>query len=100
MDVGAYQYLRQLFGAYFHEDWADEFGTTENVVAAFMRKEPAEVVAGARRNLSMFIETGYTDQEIDKLLQELGCYYYCDPNHSTYFRWLQGVLEIMSTQLE
>ncbi len=64
-------HLRQLFGAYLHQDFAAEFGDVEKAARAYARDEPHDV----KPALSELDELSraHAGRELEQKLTELGC---------------------------
>lgn len=90
------RYLRHFFGSYFHQDWDIDYGSTEEVVDAFVRREPQEAIDGAKKELREIIDDSCTEAEIEKILLDFGCEYYVDKSHSQPSIWIKQVLELLS----
>ncbi len=67
--------LVQLFGAYLHQDWCDEFESPDEAVNAFRSGEPEEAVSAARQELSELIALDLDETALSDLMSSLGCYY-------------------------
>ena len=68
----AYPHLDQLFGAYFHQDWALDGARWEEVVDLFAAESAPDVVAESRAELARVAAAGFTDGELTRLLTQLG----------------------------
>jgi hypothetical protein len=86
--------LRQLFGAYFHQDWDRDFGTPDNALSAFIRDKSGQEsefkeLADSIRDFAR--EYASDDELTAALFKELGCEYF-PPGHGVSTRvWLQDV---------
>ena len=79
--------LHHLVGAYFHQDWDEDYGSYPQALAAFLRESPElarplQQEVGSLRVLS--------EDEVDGVLDELGCEYTLHPDES-WLRWLDDL---------
>ncbi|MBU2711908.1 contact-dependent growth inhibition system immunity protein [Zooshikella harenae] len=86
-----YPVLTHLFSCYFHQDWPDEFDSPDMALDAFVDSETAEFVKIARDELKKIIDSGCSDNEILRLLNELGCYYEPTADYSSAVSWLKDI---------
>lgn len=62
--------LLGLLGAYFTEDWGDDYGTWQGTVAAFAADARASDVEKAASELDALLASGATDDDVNWLLQK------------------------------
>ncbi len=75
------EHLRQLFGAYFHQDWAAEVADWRGVVAVFVKENTPAYVARTADELERLAQTDLAESELAALLSdELGCCYLPRPD--------------------
>lgn len=86
-----YPILRQLFGAYLHQDWHDDFETADEAVDAFFRDLAESQRSAARHELDDLIEgvARLGPEEALRLLGELGCDYYPPGDGYSAAGWLE-----------
>jgi hypothetical protein len=83
--------LKQFFDCYFHQDWADEFESTSDVVSAFLAAEPEDLVNEVRVQLRKLLELGDENSTALKdMVIRLGCGYYLSDDDA-YRRWLKMI---------
>lgn len=68
--------LSNLLAAYFHQDWAMEFGSVEAVADYYRGSESPEQVEAARAELAALLDEGLDDAALGARLQALGCEYH------------------------
>lgn len=91
MTTQSYPALSQFLGAYFHQDWPEEFPDPESAIAAFRRKEPPELVRTACSELDQAHCEAQQSADPSKLLAELGCYYDPQADGRSVPQWLAHV---------
>ena len=62
--------LQDLLGAYFTEDWGDDYEAWQGVVAAFAADAEARGVEQTVSELDALLASGATDEDIDWLHQK------------------------------
>ena len=82
--------LEHLAGAYFHQDWYDEFGDEWKAVDAFIAGSPSHVGALPTEIEALLSET-QSDQAIEAYLDSLGCEYTPTPEQGGYRGWLSEI---------
>ncbi len=97
MTTHTYPALSQFLGAYFHQDWPEEFTGPEAAIAAFRRKEPPEVVRAACSELEQAFRELQQSSDPSKLLSDLGCYYDPQSDGHTVSEWLAHVRAELTT---
>ena len=91
MKNNKYPALLQFFSCYFHQDWLDEFDSPELAVDSFIESESSESVEAASDELTVILDAGYGDDEMLRLLSELGCYYELKADYSSPSLWLKDI---------
>jgi len=84
--------LYQLFGGYFHEDWAEEHATPDAAVRAFVAEAPREAAAAARSELDRLLASGLSDAALTRLLEDG---FHSDHVPQRAAEWLVGVRETL-----
>ena len=88
--------LSLLLGGYFHEDWAVDDTTHEDVVRRFVRENPRDIVKQARQELAAFLEANHEDAAAaSRLLDQEGCRFDPTPLGMTPYDWLRRVSNIL-----
>ena len=85
--------LQQFFGAYFHQDWADEHATADEVIDAFLLDSSTDVIVTVKKEILELI-ISYTNESnfLEKLLHEQYCYYYYLHEWASGPLWLSHVV--------
>lgn len=79
--------LQQFFGAYFNQDWIEEYSTADEVIDAFLLESSRDVITVVKNEILELISSYNTEPDFqNQLLSEYSCYYYY-PN-----QWASGVL--------
>ena len=93
-----YPGLLQLLSCYFHQDWSDEFDSPSMAVDAFVKSEAVESVKAARLEIESILSSKYSENEVSNLLRELGCYYEPLVDYASIKKWLEDILERLSSK--
>lgn len=92
--------LESFFGSVFHQDWCDDFDSSDAVVAQFFRDHPDEKeLAAIVRALRKLIATDTDEKTMLARLYELGCYLYPPGLGLTARAWLTDVAERFDREL-
>jgi hypothetical protein len=91
MTTHAYPALLQFFGGYLHQDWADEFSSPEQAIAAFINQEPVEARRAAQQELADLIPRVPSLEDPVRVLMDLGSYYDPTADGHTVAGWLEHV---------
>ena len=92
-----YPALRRLFGAYFHQDWQDEYVTSTNAVQAFLRAAPYAAVDTTRHELDGVLASTLDDEELGRLLRDgFDCNYVPQANDLGNRAWLEQLRDLMA----
>jgi CdiI immunity protein len=89
--------LRNLFGAYLHQDFDLEYGTVWTAVEDFTSTNPVEWVAAARKELVEILEMKLDERSLEGLVERSGCAYYAPADGYTYSAWLVELEERLRT---
>lgn len=91
-----YPTLHRLFGAYFHQDWQDDYATSTVAVQAFVREAPHATVDAARRELDRLLASSLDDGELGGLLREgLDCNYVPQVDELSNHAWLARIRDLL-----
>lgn len=91
-----YPALHRLFGAYFHQDWHDDYATSTGAVQAFLREAPYAMVDMTRRELEHLLASPLGDEELGRLLHEgFDCNYVPLVDELSNRAWLVRIHELM-----
>ncbi|MFU2330434.1 contact-dependent growth inhibition system immunity protein [Pseudomonas sp. NFX98] len=68
--------IHDFFGAYFHQDWAVEHDTAEQVIDSFLADSDPEDLVKVQHELNVLLEQNKDESVLrEYLLKELSCYY-------------------------
>lgn len=91
-----YPALHRLFGAYFHQDWQQDYTTSTGAVQTFLREAPFAMVDAARRELDDMLASPLEDDELGRLLREgFDCNYVPQVDELSNRAWLARVRDLM-----
>jgi hypothetical protein len=89
--------LGQLLGAYFHQDWLDEFENEHAAIDAIVQGEPAEQVAEAVQEIDKLLAGALPESELRKVMVDcVGCYFDPSSNREGYADWLKHLRQIFA----
>ena len=84
--------LEHLMGAYFHQDWTLSGDTHMGVVDQFVRDE-ADLAARLPLEILHVLSETPDDDELETLLESMGCEVYPQPRELGYRRWLSAIAD-------
>lgn len=87
--MSAYPTLENFFAAYFHQDWAMEHGTADEVVAYYRRSESPEQVSRARGEAEALLGEELDEAALGQQIGALGSEYDPTRDGATWRGWLQ-----------
>ena len=91
-----YPALLRLFGAYFHQDWQDEYTTSSGAVQAFLSEAPYATVEAVRHELERLLASTLDDDYLGRLLRDgFDCNYVPQVDELTNRAWLARLVEVM-----
>ena len=91
-----YPALHRLFGAYFHEDWQDDYTTSTGAVQAFLGEASYATVDATRRELDRLLASGLDDAELGRLLRDgFDCNYVPQVDELSNGAWLARIRDLM-----
>ena len=91
-----YPALHRLFGAYFHQDWHDDYATSTGAVQAFLREAPYAAVDAARGELDQLLASSLSDAELGRLLRDgFDCNYVPQVDELSNRAWLERIRNLM-----
>ena len=95
--------LHDFFGAYFHQDWMIEHGSSEDVISSFLVESDIGILRLVRQEIDSLLNEQRSEQDLrDYLLKELSCYYCYWNEWQTGEQWLLHIanrLDITINQL-
>jgi CdiI immunity protein len=80
-------------GAYLHQDWLEDYDSTDAAFQDFLRSEPRHAPAAASE-LRTVLASDLDDSAVDELLHEAGSFYSPDADGLTAREWLTRLLEL------
>lgn len=82
----------QLLGAYFNQDWSDDFETDDDVIKALSMSEPLEFINRLTEDLQLMISIGASDDEITQTLHDAECYFDPESINLTPRDWVEKLI--------
>ena len=82
--------LRQLSGAYFHQDWFEEYGGEAAAVAAFIEESPTVAPLLPAEVEELISSVRGDEQAVSAVLDNMGCEFQVQDDE-TYTGWLRDV---------
>lgn len=89
--------LKQLMGAYFHEDFNEVHGCAWQTVDAFLDTEPEEADA-LLEEIADVLSHVPDDAETERYLARLSCHFWPGPKQGGYRGWLAAVAAYVSSR--
>lgn len=82
-----------FLGAYLHQDWQDDYSSTQEAFRDFLASEPQDVSA-IQDELTAVLDSGRDEQALEKLVLDCGSFY-CPSRHGIATgTWLAELLEM------
>jgi len=86
-----YPVLANFLACYLNQDWPDEYETAEEAVDAFVKDDPKDVIASAKKEIESLLESDLTERALERLIYSFGCYYNLSYDDRTPREWLQMI---------
>lgn len=83
--------LRLFLGAYLHQDWRDEYESTQAAFQDFLESEPHQTKA-ITAELRTVLDSDLSDAALRDMLREGGSFYVPDTDDLAPRVWLTGLL--------
>ncbi len=93
MNAGLFPSLAQFLGAYFHEDWQEEFRTEAAAVAAYVEQASPSALQCTHAELGRLWEETQGSDAIERLLADAGCAYNPRPKYRTARAWIRSLTQ-------
>lgn len=85
--------LELFLGAYLHQDWQDDYSSTEAAFEDYLASE-STLALEIPHELNAVLSSGETDADILELIRKAGSYYLPDAHGLSARTWLTGLLEL------
>jgi hypothetical protein len=93
--------LQQFLGAYFNQDWTEEYSSADEVIDAFLTDSPKDIIIIVKNEILELINTSPDETDLqNNLLHKQHCYYYYPNQWSSGRSWLEHVVEKFSAFLQ
>lgn len=84
--------MSQLLGAYFHQDWMEEYSNGPAVVRAIVNETSPDYLRQAANEIDELLDLRLTEDELAHLFYpELGIYFIAPVDGISYSDWLRSV---------
>ncbi|WP_248751492.1 contact-dependent growth inhibition system immunity protein [Pseudomonas sp. MWU15-20650] len=85
--------LQQFFGAYFNQDWAEDYSSADEVIDSFLQDSSSDVIIIVRNEILELINS-YTDEADlqENLLHIQYCHYYYPCQWASGPLWLNHIV--------
>jgi hypothetical protein len=87
--------LSQLFGAYLHQDWQDEYDDVWDAVRDFRSGTSALRVAAAADQVRRILDVNREEARLDAIIGRLGIEYDPPKDGWTYLGWLTELEKVL-----
>lgn len=85
--------LWQFLGAYLHQDWQDEYTSTQDAFRDFLSGEPSSA-ARVEAELATVLNSGHGEEGLEKFVLEGGSFYLPSRHGIPTATWLTGLLDM------
>lgn len=86
--------LQQFFGAYFNQDWAEEYSSADEVIETFLLDSTRDTIITVKQEILELTNLYTTEKELQKnLLHKQHCYYYYPYQWASGLLWLSHVVK-------
>jgi hypothetical protein len=88
--------LFQFLAGYFHQDWACDHETEDDVIQSFVFESSRETISQVKDELEVVLRTIQSEEELQEFLfEEIGCDYYYPYAWPSGKAWLEHVLSLL-----
>lgn len=85
--------LQQFFGAYFNQDWAEDYSSADEVIDSFLQDSSKDVIVSVKKEILELINSYTNESEFqENLLHEQYCYYYYSHQWASGLLWLSHII--------
>lgn len=97
MKYEKFEALKQFLSGYFHEDWALEAVTPDDVVMQYLATHPTNIrIQCLAAQINQYVDSKHDDATIEHgLFEELGCYYLPSADGMSPRVWLLHVADLL-----
>lgn len=94
--------LYQFFGGYFYQGWANDYNwetarpNFAAVVRHFKAVNPPVTVTRVKNELEDLLNLDLSEDELSKVLTELGSNFYAPAENLVHRQWLENILNILN----
>lgn len=85
-----------FLGAYLHQDWQDDYASTQEAFRDFLASEPQDASA-IRAELRTVLDSGRDEQALENLVRDCGSFYTPRNDGIATSAWLAGLLALRTS---
>jgi CdiI immunity protein len=85
--------LEYYLSNYFHQDWCEEFQTSQQVLIAFCEAETTELISGLTDDINLLLLTPMPSTDLDQRLVQLGSFFEPSGEGVSARMWLEGIVK-------
>ncbi|MFL1549020.1 contact-dependent growth inhibition system immunity protein [Pseudomonas sp. D47] len=86
--------LQQFFGAYFNQDWTEEYSSADEVIDSFLQDSSKDVIISVKKEILELINSYTNESDLqENLLYEQYCYYYYPHQWPSGLLWLSHIMK-------
>jgi len=99
--VADFPWLRQLFGANFHQDWAEDDDDAQHVVREYLRGFPADYLSTIIEEIDRVLSLHLDEPTLAKVITfGFGSSYGPEPSEKSYTAWLEEIRSEAGGEME
>ena len=83
--------LANFLGAYFHQDWALDAASADEVIEGFVRDDGPDRARELAAEIERLLATETSERALEESLRKMGCYYCFKSDGLSASEWLRRV---------
>lgn len=88
--------LKQLLGAYFHQDWDLDHSSADGVIRFYKQDAGGSAISALKQQILYLLRSNITEEALQTVLfDKMGCYYYYLSEWGSSKEWLQHIVTIL-----
>ncbi|MGY4640618.1 contact-dependent growth inhibition system immunity protein [Pseudomonas sp. TE24901] len=92
--------LQQFLGAYFNQDWTEEYSTADEAIDSFLRESPIDIITTVKEEIIKLKNSHTNEKELkNNLLHEQYCHYRYLHEWASGKLWLDHVIKKLDKHL-
>ncbi|TGN38854.1 contact-dependent growth inhibition system immunity protein [Marinobacter confluentis] len=89
MNKDLFNNLEQILGAYFHQDWEEEFSSEKSVIEYILENEPPQKIISAKEAIDELLNIDMSESEYKEKIFSMGSEYEYEVDGYTSKQWLK-----------